>query len=103
MSDQSYVRMDIAELCVASCLPELVIVQIIEHGIVEPEGETAAEWVFDMAMLISIKQAYRLHRELAVDWPGIAVAMDLLEQLESVKRENELLRRQLQRFVERRR
>jgi chaperone modulatory protein CbpM len=47
-----------------------------------------------------ITRAVRLHRELQVDWAGIALALELLNELEGLRRENETLRRRLERLEE---
>jgi chaperone modulatory protein CbpM len=41
----------------------------------------------------------RLRQELALDWPGIAVALTLLEENAQLRQENHLLRQRLSRFV----
>lgn len=42
----------------------------------------------------------RLRRELALDWAGVAVALDLLGEVERLRLENRHLRRRLGRFAE---
>ncbi|WP_317932162.1 chaperone modulator CbpM [Halioxenophilus sp. WMMB6] len=75
------------------------IVEIVHLGIVEPAGREQRNWQFDIDMLATARQAWRLHRQLEIDWPGVALAMQLLQQIDDLKRENERLRAQLRRFI----
>ena len=73
---------------------ETVIV-IVDHGIVEPRGQLPEEWQFEPHMLATLRQAMRLHRDLEMDWAGIAVALSLIDKLQQLRGENKLLRQQL--------
>ena len=48
---------------------------------------------------IVVQRAVRLRHELALDWPGIAVALTLMDDIAHLKQENRLLRQRLSRFV----
>ena len=74
------------------------LLNIVEHGIVDPEGSSPKQWLFDRNIIPTIRKAYRLHNDLGIDWAGIALAMDLLNEMDQLRKENRLLRRQLQRF-----
>lgn len=56
-------------------------------------------WVFDDHAAIVVQRAVRLRHELALDWPGIAVALTLMDDIAHLKQENRLLRQRLSRFV----
>ena len=62
---------------------------------VDPE----TTWVFDDHAAIVVQRAVRLRHELALDWPGIAVALTLMDDIAHLKQENRLLRQRLSRFV----
>ena len=87
------------ELCDVTELSSNVIIEVVEHGIVEPEGATPDSWAFDMQMVIVTKKAYRLHSDLGIDWAGIALAIKLLDEVEQLRLENQNLTRRLKRFV----
>ncbi len=55
--------------------------------------------VFDDHAAIVVQRAVRLRHELALDWPGIAVALTLMDDIAHLKQENRLLRQRLSRFV----
>ena len=46
----------------------------------------------------SAKRARRLQGELQIEWAGIALALQLLDELEQLRAENSQLRRRLSRF-----
>lgn len=92
-----YLRLD--ELCHTCNASQEVLIQAIEHGIVEPSGKTPEEWRFDSAMVTAARRAARLHRDLGLDWEGVALALDLLTKVERLQAENEMLHRRLRRFL----
>jgi chaperone modulatory protein CbpM len=87
------------EICNAADIPQNTLVEIVTHGIVKPEGESPSDWTFEWHSVTVINKAYRLRRDLDIDWAGIALAMDLLDELESLRAENLMLKQRLQRFL----
>ncbi|MFT7219763.1 MAG: chaperone modulatory protein CbpM [Candidatus Azotimanducaceae bacterium] len=87
------------DLCDVTELTSHVVIEVVEHGIVEPRGNDPASWVFDVDMITVTKKAVRLHQDLGIDWTGIALAINLLDEVESLRVENEKLKRRLERFV----
>lgn len=62
---------------------------------VEPREIQETTWVFDDHAAIVVQRAVRLRHELALDWPGIAVALTLMDDITHLKQENRLLRQRL--------
>ena len=91
---------DMQELCEVVDLPAAFVIEIVEHGILEPQGRQPDEWLFDSAALSIARRAVKLHHELQMEWDGVALALDLLEELEQVRAENRMLRQRLGRFLE---
>ena len=87
------------ELCYATAMSSQTVKEIINHGIIEPVGSDPDNWRFSMQMVSISKKAYRLHRDLEIDWSGIALAISLLEELEQLRDENRHLRKRLERFL----
>ena len=46
-----------------------------------------------------VHRAVRLRKELELDWPGIAVALTLLDENARLSRENQILQQRLARFL----
>jgi chaperone modulatory protein CbpM len=100
MTDPQATYLSFTEVCLQTGVAEDTVVEIIEQGIVEPMGTSPGEWLFSPAMLIVTKKAVRLHRDLAVDWAGIALAIELLDEVEQLREKNRYLQRRLSRFVD---
>ncbi len=87
------ISMTVVEVCQCARLPLDALVEIVETGIVEPKGSSPQEWLFDSQMVVVIQKAHRMQRDLETDWNGVALALALLEELRSVRAENDRLRR----------
>jgi len=93
------VELDMKQFCQASDMPAAYVIEIVEHGILDPQGHKPEEWLFDDHALITARRAARLQRELALEWQGVALALDLLDELDQVRAENRMLRQRLGRFL----
>ncbi|MFC6669326.1 chaperone modulator CbpM [Marinobacterium aestuariivivens] len=94
------IELSFEEFSLASDLPEKVLLRMVEEGILEPGGASPDRWRFESTMIVTARRASRLHRDLGIDWSGIALALELLEELERARLENRLLRQRLGRFIE---
>ncbi len=90
----------LTELCHRVSLPEHAVIEIVEVGIVEPVAGSSRTWRFDNQTVVVVSRAARLHEELALDWPGVALALELLDEIDTLRRENEQLRQRLNRFLD---
>lgn len=63
-----------------------VVREMVVEGVVEPSAEDAEEWRFSGHALLRAQCALRLVRDLSVNWPGAALALDLMERLEAQER-----------------
>ncbi len=100
MSNAEASYLNFTEVCLRTGVAEDTVIEIVEQGIIEPLGTTPEEWLFSPTMLTVTQKAVRLHRDLNVDWAGIALAIDLLDEVEQLREENRALRRRLSRFVD---
>ncbi len=93
------VTFTITEFCLHTGISEEELNEIVGLGVVEPSEIRGDNWVFDDHAAIVVQRAVRLRHELALDWPGIAVALTLMDDIAHLKQENRLLRQRLSRFV----
>lgn len=100
MNGDEVVQCGLEEFCQLTELHVERVVEIVELGIVEPVARAPGDWRFDTRAVVRARRALRLHRDLQIDWSGIALALQLLDDVEHLQRENERLRRRLQRFLE---
>lgn len=91
-------QLSLEEFCQSAELPVEYLLEIVEHGIIEPRGPDPQSWRFDTRALLIARRATRLRRDLELEWPGIALALELLDELDQLRRENRRLRQRLGRF-----
>jgi len=86
-------RYDIEQLCRVCGVASSAVIEMVEHGVLEVEGGAPARWRFSNRMLVRFRAAHRLRRDLQINLPGVALCLDLLDELESLRREVSVLRR----------
>jgi len=63
-------------------IEQSMLIEMIEFGVIEPEGSEPATWQLRASDLRRARRAARLRRDLGVNTAGVAVILDLLEQRE---------------------
>lgn len=79
------IHLSLFELCQASHASEEAIASLVLEGVLEPSGEQPQEWQFSGPSLRRATLAQQLAEELEVNPPGIALALDLLEQIATLQ------------------
>ena len=80
------VQMSLTELCQASSAERELVLQLVDHGVIEPQGDTPQAWVFAGASLRRTRVALRLLHDLELNLPGAALAVDLLDEIARLQR-----------------
>ena len=75
---------DLSRIC---CVDERHIVAFVEEGVLNVIEAGTAEWRFTGAALRRARLALRLERDLELNLPGVALAIELMEELERLRRE----------------
>ena len=76
----------IVELC-RSCAVETDLIEaMIEEGILEPTGTHGAERCFSYISVKRTRTVVRLQRDLGVNLAGAALALELLDRLDRLRR-----------------
>jgi len=78
-------ELTLAELCSACELSEAEIIELVEEGVVEPLGRRPSSWRFRAVSLRRIRISRNLQKQLGVNAPGAALALDLLEEVETLR------------------
>lgn len=70
------------------CHAEFVI-KLVNYGIISPVEDIteAREWQFDVEALARLQKAMRLQRDLKLNLPGLAVSLDLIDEVNDMRRE----------------
>ncbi|MFJ1571530.1 Chaperone modulatory protein CbpM [Pseudomonas fluorescens] len=100
MSSTLIVQLDMRTLCQEANITADWVIEIVEHGIVQPSGRTPEDWLFDDRAPVTLKRAVKLHQELELEWEGVALALELLEEVQHLRSENTMLRQRLGRFTQ---
>ncbi|MCE0463109.1 MULTISPECIES: chaperone modulator CbpM [Pseudomonas] len=93
------VELNLTEFCEAAALADVHVIEIVEHGILEPHGNAPAEWRFTDYELVLARRAAKLRQDLDLEWEGVALALDLLEEVQQLRTENRMLKQRLGRLV----
>ncbi|MCK7543718.1 chaperone modulator CbpM [Marinobacter bryozoorum] len=89
------------EICErGECHAEFVI-KLVSHGVISPVNDTqeARDWAFDLQALARLRKAQRLQRDLKINLPGLAMSLDLLDEVRDMRREVDRLNRLLAQFI----
>jgi len=79
------IELTIEDICESCKVDKSVIVELIEQGIVEPITRQTQCWRFSAIALPRIAQALRLQRDFELNSAGVALALDLLAEIEILK------------------
>jgi len=79
------VRYTLEDLCRACRVDTTQLVALVDEGVLEPAGRGPADWQFAGPSLPRARVALRLVRDLELDTTGVALVMDLLDEIESLR------------------
>ena len=74
------------------------VVELVEAGIIVPWGDRPSAWRFSAVSVMRSRKALRLQRDLEINMPGIAVTLDLLDELDTLRCQVRALKQQLERL-----
>src|SRR3977135_2241259 len=77
---------DLSRMC---AVDERHIVEFVEEGVLKVVEVNTTEWHFTGAALRRARLALRLERDLELNLAGVALALELMEELERLRRELE--------------
>jgi chaperone modulatory protein CbpM len=75
---------ELSDLCSQS---SKLILEMIDEGMIVPAGSSPRQWRFGLKEIHRVQTAQRLIRDLEVNLAGAALALDLLEELEELRRQ----------------
>ena len=73
------------EVCRVSGIRSTVIVKMVTEGLLEPVGNSPEHWRFPGHSLARLRRAQRLQADLDINLPGVALALDLLDELQTLR------------------
>ena len=79
------VHLSLVELCRACDAQEEQVQLWVVEGVLSPIGSSPPEWRFTGTSLRRARIALTLTRELEINPPGVALALDLLDRIDALE------------------
>lgn len=85
-----HTELSLIDLCGACSSSEDWIIELVDEGALEPVnlqdiGDQHMQWVFTVDSLEKVRTAKRLQRDLDINLAGVALALSLLERIETLE------------------
>jgi chaperone modulatory protein CbpM len=78
-------RLSLRELCEACAVHVEFIAELVDEGVIEPSGIDKSHWCFTGISLQRIRTAKRLQQDLGINLAGVALALDLIEEVQQLR------------------
>lgn len=83
-------RFTLADMCRVCGVHAEFLVELVDEGIITPDvparsRRATQRWHFDGIAVVRVQRAVRLQRDLGVNLPGVALALQLLDELEALR------------------
>lgn len=82
---------ELTELCGVCGVSESWVIELVEEGIIDPVSQGRGDLRFSVVALRRVQTVRRLQRDLGVNRAGAGLALELLEELEELRRRVRLL------------
>lgn len=79
-------KVTIDDLCRICTVEIETVTLLVSEGILDPIGDDQNQWQFRIDSLRRVKTVTHLQRDLGVNLPGAALALELMDQIEELKR-----------------
>ncbi|GAB6068101.1 chaperone modulator CbpM [Methylothermus subterraneus] len=79
-------RLTLWEVCQICEVSAEQVAALVDEGVIEVEGEAPSNWRFTASAFERLKIALRLERDLGVNREGTALILDLLEEVNRLRR-----------------
>jgi chaperone modulatory protein CbpM len=90
---EEYAVLSVDELSRLCAVERTYIVELVEEGVLQVAAVEADQWRFAGTALRRARMALRLQRDLEINLPGVALALELIEELDAMRRELQSVRR----------
>ena len=82
----STARYTLVEASHVSGVRSEVIVTLVTVGVLAPRAQAPEAWAFSELELLQLQRAWRLHRDLAVGLDTMPLVLELLDEVERLRR-----------------
>lgn len=77
----------LADLCQCCSVQTETIIEMVEEGMLSPVGSSPAEWRFTGTAQRHVEITLHLQKDLRVNLPGAALALELMEEIDRLHRQ----------------
>lgn len=77
----------LGDLCRACAVHAEHIIELVEEGVIEPEGREPAQWRFAGVSLRRARVALHLQHDLGINPAGSAMILDLMAELDALRKQ----------------
>ena len=78
-------RLTLRQLCDACAVRAEYIIELVDEGFIEPSGVERSHWCFNGISVRRVQRAKRLQHDLGVNLAGVALAIDLIDEIEFLR------------------
>ena len=78
-------RLTLRQLCDACAVRAEYIIELVDEGFIEPSGVERSHWCFNGISIRRVQKAKRLQHDLGVNLAGVALALDLIDEIERLQ------------------
>lgn len=86
-------KISFVEICEIYKIPEERLREILENGLISEVSYVSQQLEFDGQMLERILRALRLQCDLGINAAGVVLALELMDELDSMTKELEVLKK----------
>jgi chaperone modulatory protein CbpM len=86
-------ELTLQEMCYCCSAKREVILGLVEEGVLIPINQDQAAYRFSGLVVRRAIKAVRLHRDLGLNFPGVALALDLIDEIERLREQIEVTQR----------
>ncbi len=79
------VRISLGDICRACSRHAEWVIELVDEGVLEPAGPSPEQWHFSPTALQRALVAARLQRDLGINLAGVALALDLLDEINTLR------------------
>jgi chaperone modulatory protein CbpM len=78
-------ELSLHDLCHACSTSTEWVIELVDEGVLEPIGHEQAHWRFSGPSLLRARAAMRMQHDLQINLAGVALALDLIEEIEAMR------------------
>ena len=80
-----HAEVSLHDLCHACSTSTEWVIELVHEGVLEPIGHDQAHWRFSGPSLLRARAAIRMQQDLQINLAGVALALDLIEEIEAMR------------------